>query len=154
MFQVLTLSERAIVDEMSLPANLGKTLSILSWRRRHGRCSVVVVVVVVGGHAVGPALFYFENNGRALCFRHCQADSNARTKVIMKRYLFKCIGATVPPAPSAFLHPRGPQTSLCTCTSTNTVSVIKRAVLIPYSFIPLSHLRCHSSRGNCLFKTI
>ncbi|KAF7418914.1 hypothetical protein HZH68_001567 [Vespula germanica] len=49
----------------------------------------VVLVVVVGGgvggdgdggggggaRAEGPALFYFENNGRALCFRHCQADS-------------------------------------------------------------------------------
>lgn len=82
-------------------------MSILSWRR-HGRC----LAVVVGSHAVGPALFYFENNGRALCFRHCQADSNARTKVIMKRYLFKCIGATVPPAsplgfppPSWFTNP-------------------------------------------------
>lgn len=53
---------------------------------------------VVGSHVEGPAVFYFANNRRALCFRHCQADSNARTKVIMKRYLFKCIGA--------WCHPR------------------------------------------------
>ena len=44
------------------------------------------------GHVKGPAVFYFANNGRVLCFRHCQEDSNASTKVIMKRYLFKCMG--------------------------------------------------------------
>ena len=109
-------------------------MSILSWRR-HERCLVLVVVVVVvvvggGGHAVGPALFYFENNGRALCFRHCQADSNARTKVIMKRYLFKCIGATVPPASPLGFPPPSRSTnppSLCTCTSTPTPSLGRQA---------------------------
>lgn len=108
-------------------------MSILSWRR-HGRCLVDVVVVVGGGggggHAVGPALFYFENNGRALCFRHCQADSNARTKVIMKRYLFKCIGATVPPASPLGFPPPSRSTnppSLCTCTSTPTPSLGRQA---------------------------
>lgn len=86
------------------------------------RTSEVVVDVVDGGHAVGPALFYFENNGRALCFRHCQADSNARTKVIMKRYLFKCIGATVPPArgPLGLPPPSRSANSLSLCTSRNT----------------------------------
>lgn len=85
---------------------------------------------VVGSHVEGPAVFYFANNRRALCFRHCQADSNARTKVIMKRYLFKCIGA--------WCHPRRSLLNL-------SLYIYKPLpILIPYSFIPLPHLRSHS----------